>query len=313
MNGPSFDRTDIYRAAWNELPDAVNALWDACMQDQKGSDVARALTANFVGVAAAPHADCLLAATDQLQRRSPCRAFLLLIDDDSPSEVAELTATTRKHGPLRDIVLEQIVIRLRRDDLRRAPGLLRPLILDDLPSHMLWALPWEKDERNFKLLIEMCPHAIVDSRSFSDPEDDLVMVRDRRTRGERISDLSWLRLQPWRRALAEAFERFTWTPGTPVRATIGHGREARTSSLLLAHWLQDRLAAEVTLEGGHDDAVLGPTHVAMQVGDIQVLLDHRDGMLVAHVTTPSVCMLPFSNSTALGDDAELLVRAMDAQ
>ena len=108
MNGPSFDRTDTYRAAWTELPGAVDALWDACMQDQRGSDVARALTANFVGVAAAPHADCLLAATDQLQQRSPCRACLLLIDDDSPSEVAELAATTRKHGPLRDIVLEQI-------------------------------------------------------------------------------------------------------------------------------------------------------------------------------------------------------------
>lgn len=313
MNGPSFDRTDTFRAAWTELPAAVDALWDACMQDQRGSDVARALTANFVGVAAAPHADCLLAATDQLQQRSPCRAFLLLIDEDSPSEVAELTATTRKHGPLRDIVLEQIVIRLRRDDLRRVPGLLRPLILDDLPSHMLWALPWAKDERNFERLIEMCPHAIVDSRSFSDPERDLTMVHERRGRGERISDLSWLRLQPWRRSLAEAFERFEWRPGTTVAATITHGREARTSSLLLARWLRERLAAAVTLERDHDDAMLGPTRVAMTVGDVQVQLDHREGMLVAHVSTPSACMLPFTNSTARGSDAELLVRAMDAQ
>lgn len=313
MNGPSLDRTETYEASWTELPDALNRLWDACMQDQEGSDVARALTSNFVGVAKVAHAQCLIDATEQLQRRSPCRAFLLLIDDDAPTETAELTATTRKHGPLRDIVMEQIVLRLRRDDLRRAPGLLRPLILDELPCHMLWALPWPRDERNFELLLEMCEHAIVDSRSFGDPERDLHVIRERRVRGERISDLSWLRLQPWRRALAEAFERFEWRPGTAVRVTIRHNREARTSALHLANWLKVRLDAEVAYERGGDDALLGPEHVAMQVGEIEIAVDHRDGMLVTHVTTPSVCLLPITNSAARGSDAELLVMAMDRQ
>ncbi|MGC6488099.1 MAG: glucose-6-phosphate dehydrogenase assembly protein OpcA [Planctomycetota bacterium] len=313
MNGPSFDRTQTYEASWTELPDALSRLWDACMQDQEGSDVARALTANFVGVAKVAYAQCLIDATEQLQRRSPCRAFLLVIDDDAPTEVAELTATTRKHGPLRDIVLEQIVLRLRRDDLRRAPGLLRPVILDELPCHMLWALPWPEDERNLELLLEMCEHTIVDSRSFGDPERELPMLRERRVRGERISDLSWLRLQPWRRALAEAFERFEWRPGTPVRATLQHSREARTSALHLANWLKVRLRAEVALEQGGGDSLLGPARVAMQIGDIEVAVDHRDGMLVTHVTTPSVCLLPFTNSAVRGNDAELLVMAMDRQ
>lgn len=313
MNGPSFERTDTYEASWTELSDALNKLWDACMQDQAGSDVARALTANFVGVAKVTHAQCLIDAAEQLQRRSPCRAFLLVIDNDAPTEVAELTATTRVHGPLRDIVLEQIVLRMRRDDLRRAPGLLRPLILDELPCHMLWALPWPKDERNFELLLEMCDHAIVDSRSFGDPERDLPMLGERRVRGERISDLSWLRLQPWRRALAEAFERFEWRPGTPVHATIRHSREARTSALHLANWLRVRLGAEVRFEKGGGPSLLGPAHVLMKVGEIEIAVDHRDSMLVTHVTTPSVCLLPFTNSAERGNDAELLVLAMDKQ
>ena len=311
MNGPSFERTETFCAAWKELPDAVDDLWDACMQEQQGSDVARALTANFVGVAAAPYAGCLIDATEQLQRRSPCRAFLLVVDDDAPTDYAELTATTRKHGPLRDIVLEQIVLRISERDLRLAPGLLRPLMLDELPSHLLWALPWPADEQNFELLIDMCPHAIVDSRSFGDPARELEILRQRRSRGQAISDLSWLRLQPWRRALAEAFERFTWSPGTEVQATIRHGREARTSAMLLAHWLEERLGADVTCESGDRAALLGPAHVKLVVGDIEVVVDHRDGMLVAHVTTPSVCLLPFTNSASRGNDAELLVRAMD--
>jgi len=313
VNAPSFDRTETQHAAWTNLDDALNSLWGACMQDRQGSDVARAMTANFVGVAAAPHASCLIDAAKQLQRRSPCRAFLLVIDEDAPNEVAELTATTRRHGPLRDIVLEQIVLRLRRDDLRRVPGLLRPLMLDELPSHMLWALPWPKDEQHFEILIEMCQHAIVDSRSFGDPVHDLQMLRERRSRGEQISDLSWLRLQPWRRALAEAFERFEWSPGTSVDATISHGREARTAALLLSHWLQERLCAEVTMAPDPDDALMGPTYVALVVGEIEIIVAHRDGMLTTHVTTPNVCLLPFTNSAVRGNDAELLVRAMDDQ
>ncbi|MFN3244259.1 MAG: glucose-6-phosphate dehydrogenase assembly protein OpcA [Planctomycetota bacterium] len=311
MNGPSFDRTDTHRASWTELPDALSKLWDACMQDQKGSDVARALTANFVGIARAPHASCLIDATEQLQRRSPCRAFLLVIDEDSPSEIAELTATTRKHGPLRDIVLEQIVLRLHSADLHRMPGLLRPLILDDLPSHLLWALPWPTDGANFETLAEMCQHAIVDSRSFGDPERELQLLRQRRERGEQISDLSWLRVQPWRRALAEAFERFEWRPGTEVRGTIRHGREARTTAMLLRDWLHQRLAASITLEPAGDDALLGPAHVSLHVGDIEVVVDQQDGNLVTHVTTPTVCLLPFTNTAFRATDAELLVMAMD--
>lgn len=311
MNGPSFDRTDTHRSSWTELPDALSKLWDACMQDQKGSDVARALTANFVGVASAPHAGCLIDATEQLQRRSPCRAFLLVIDEDAPTEVAELTATTRKHGPLRDIVLEQIVLRLRSSDLHRMPGLLRPLILDDLPSHLLWALPWPADESNFDTLAEMCQHAIVDSRSFGNPARELQLVRERRERGEQISDLSWLRVQPWRRALAEAFERFEWRPGTKVHGTIRHGREARTTAMLLAGWLHERLAGAITLEPDGDDALLGPARVTLQVGDIEIVVDHQGGKLVTHVTTPQVCLLPFSGNATRGSDAELLVLAMD--
>jgi len=313
VNGPSFDRTDTHTASWTELPEALSALWDACMQDQKGSDVARALTANFVGVATAPHAGCLIDATEQLQRRSPCRAFLLVIDDDAPNETAELSATTRKHGPLRDIVMEQIVLRLHRDDLRRMPGLLRPLILDDLPSHLLWALPWPADDANFETLAEMCQHAIVDSRSFGNPARELQLIRERRARGERISDLSWLRVQPWRRALAESFERFEWQPGTEVRGTIRHGREARTTAMLLGDWLHERLAAQIALEPGGDDSLLGPAHVTLMVGDIEIVVEHRDGKLITHVTTPQVCLLPFSDNAMRGSDAELLVLAMDQQ
>ena len=59
-------------------------------------------------------------------------------------------------------------------------------------------------------------------------------VQDRRRRGQHITDLSWLRLRPWRRALAEAFERVPWTPGTKASGSVRHGRMATAAAILLA-------------------------------------------------------------------------------
>ncbi len=311
MNGATFDRTETRHSRWRDLPEQLDALWDACMQEQRGSDVARALTANFIGVARAEHAERLLDVTAQLQHRSPCRAFLLLLDDTQPHTMAELTATTRRHGPLRDIVLEQIVLRLRTEDLARMPGLLRPLTLDDLPSHLLWALPWPADERRFDTLAGLAEHAIVDSQLFEDPAQELRIVKERRDRGEQLSDLSWLRARPWRRALAEAFERFEWLPNADVQCRICHGRGASAMSLLLADWLHERLAAVTTLEAGGDEELTGPARVELQVGDVEVVVAHADDALITHVTTQSRCFLPFTHRALRGSDAELLVLAMD--
>ncbi|MCK5944166.1 MAG: glucose-6-phosphate dehydrogenase assembly protein OpcA [Planctomycetes bacterium] len=311
MNGLSFDRTDAHPAKVTELPEALSALWDACMQNHEGTDVARALTANFVGIAAADGAQRLLDATEVLQRRSPCRAFLLIVDDAADGQTAELSATTRRHGGIRDIVLEQLVLRVPSGDVHRVPGLLRPLIIDDLPSHLLWSLPWPADERRLDALAELCQHAIVDSRTFGNPARELPKLQARRARGARLTDLSWLRLQPWRRALAEAFDRLSWQQGADVRGTIRHGRAARAAALLLDEWLHERLGASIAAEPDGDDGLPGPSHVTLQVGADEVVIDHRDGKLFTHVTTPSHCSLPFTHMASRGTDAELLVLAID--
>ena len=44
MNGATFDRTETRHSRWRDLPEQLDALWDACLQEQRGSDVARALT-----------------------------------------------------------------------------------------------------------------------------------------------------------------------------------------------------------------------------------------------------------------------------
>lgn len=321
MSGPTFDRTAAQKASWTELPSALRGLWDTCMQNQGGTDVARALTLNVLAIADANDDAALRDITEQLQRHMPCRAFLLLLDETADAETAELLATTRCHGPIRDIVLEQIVLRLRSQDLARVPGLLRPLILDDLPSHLFWALPWPGNEQAFDTLARLCQHVIVDSARFGNPARELQIVKQRQTQqrqtqGQRVTDLSWLRVQPWRRALAEAFERLDWEPNTPVTGVIRHGKKARATSMLLAGWLHERLAATISMEPESDHDSIGPNHasllVALASGNIEIVIDLNGDKLVTHVTTQSHCYLPFRSAALRGNDAKLISLAIDA-
>jgi glucose-6-phosphate dehydrogenase assembly protein OpcA len=341
VSGPTFDRTAAQKASWTELPSALHDLWDTCMQNQGGTDVARALTLNVLAIADANDDAALRDITEQLQRHMPCRAFLLLLDETADAETAELLATTRCHGPIRDIVLEQVVLRLRSQDLARVPGLLRPLILDDLPSHLFWALPWPGHEQAFDTLARLCQHVIVDSARFGNPARELPIVKQRQTQqreaeqrqtqqrqtqqrqtpqrqtqGQRVTDLSWLRVQPWRRALAEAFERLDWQPNTPVTGVIRHGKKARATSMLLAGWLHERLAATISMEPEGDHDSIGPDHVSLQValasGNIEIVIDLNGDKLVTHVTTQSHCYLPFRSAALRGNDAKLISLAIDA-
>lgn len=311
MNAPTYTRTEERQSTWTDLPEALDSLWSACLSDNGGRDVARALTVNLIGVADADGADCLHKTCTLLQRRSPCRAFLLLHDESLERHEARLCAATRSHGSLRDIVLEQIELRTPTRELQKLPGLLRPLILDDLPSHLLWARSWPRDRTNFDVLGELCTHTIVDSARFEEPARDLRALAECRAAGRPITDLAWLRVRPWRRALAEAFERFRWRDGLAVTGTIRHGRGARAEAMLLADWLGDRLHASIALTAHDGDASHGPDHVSLQVGDVTVSCELRDDALVTHVNTEEHCYLPFAVAARRGSDADLVATALD--
>ena len=50
MSAPTLVRTPPRTAEWRKIPDAMRALWKACLPDEQGFDVARSLTVNFLGV-----------------------------------------------------------------------------------------------------------------------------------------------------------------------------------------------------------------------------------------------------------------------
>lgn len=311
MSAPALLRTPTLTAEWPRIPEALRSLWRACLPDQKGADVARALAVNFVGIAAADEEEDLREAVDKLQRRTPCRAFLLLLDPAAPIGAAEVAAVTRTAGALRDIVLEEIVIRLPASALPRIPGLVRPLLENDLPNHLYWATRLPADETTLDAMAAMCDHLIVDSRRFGAVARELDAIQGRRRRGFRVTDLTWLRLRPWRRALAEAFERLPWRDGAPVEATIRHGANGLAGAQLLGNWLAARLAARITLDAAGVAGPLWPERVALAVGDCEVELATAGPQIRVRVSTPDRCDLPFLVPKSRGSDGDLVGAAID--
>lgn len=311
MSGPSLVRTPTQQAEWKKIPDAMRALWRACLPEQDGGDVARSLTINFVGVAAAADHEELQATVGRLQRRTPCRAFLLLIDETAAVGTADLAATTRNHGNVRDIVLEEIVIRLPEAALAQIPGLVRPLLMNDLPNHLFWSTRWSRNEALFDALAGLCDHLVVDSRRFVETAADLRAVQARRARGLRVTDLAWLRLRPWRRALAEAFERVPWTKGTKVTGSVRHGRGAAAAAHLLTDWLHARLGAKLDLDPSGDATLACPDAVVLRTGGFEIELVGKAPQIRVHVTTPEHCYLPFTVPMSRGSDGDLLGAAID--
>jgi glucose-6-phosphate dehydrogenase assembly protein OpcA len=319
VSAPTVERTQAVASSWSEIPATLRSLWRACLTGTEDTDVSRALTINFLGVAEAAAADALRQATDRLQRRTPCRAFLLVLDEQAAGNHAELVAATRCHGHVRDIVLEEIVLRLPKKDLPRVPGLLRPLVIDDLATHLFWAAGWPAAEKDFDTLAGLAAHTIVDSHRFGNPARELAVLAGRREQGARITDLNWLRLRPWRRAIAEAFERFAWQRGASVEGAVRHGRKAGAAAMLLAEWLHQRIGAAMALEPDGDANLAGPDRVTLKLTGVEVdvevaveiTAERRDDQIVVHVTTNEHCYQPFAIQASRGADGDLLAAAID--
>jgi hypothetical protein len=311
VSGPALLRTPPAQAEWPRIPEALRSLWHACLPEQKGGDVARSLTINFVAVADAADEAALRETVDKLLRRTPCRAFLLLLDPAARPGAATLAAATRTHGALRDIVLEEITARVPMSAMPQITGLVRPLLENDLPNHLYWATRLPADESTLDALASMCDHLIVDSKRFGAVARELDAVQQRRRRGHRVTDLTWLRLRPWRRALAEAFDRFPWQPGAPVTGTIRHGGNGLAAAQLLANWLQARTQAKVALDPTGGPTALCPERVAIAVAGCDIELTTGGPQVRVSVSTPERCDLPFHVPQSRGTDGDLVGAAVD--
>ncbi len=288
---------------------ALRALWQD--SDTEGVDTARAVTINFIGVTKHPRDqdDPMRAAADDLVRRSPARVFLLHVDDSLQEPSVEVSATMRQRGNTRFVIAEEIHVQAPGNWFSHVPGLVRPLLIHDLPTHVFWADDWDDRER-FAAMRRLGDHCLVDTQRFTLPAVQLPELADARATGRRITDLNWLRLRPWRRALAEAFERIRWRSDSQVTGLVRHGTAGTAAAILLAEWLQDRLAARIELEEcDHPDGC--PESVRLQFDGNTIQVGSSPTCLTMNASTEAECFLPLRLPRSRRSDGGLLAAAID--
>ncbi len=221
-----------------------------------------------------------------------------VVSDDGTPLRAYVEANYRKvSGGRREVVAEEITLEAPRLQSQRLPGLVRALLLADVPTALFVANPaadsqWlpqlARDADRFLFdsgtvatgtalgqigstiaelfTPEVHPEAGVESRAGNGPQNG----KPRPPLTVEVADLGWLRLWPWRNLVASLFD-------VPQAAEKLQGLEeiqidyapgCEPGALLLAGWLVDRL--QLTFGDDHIQTQ-GPETGADQVGCCCVL------------------------------------------
>jgi glucose-6-phosphate dehydrogenase assembly protein OpcA len=274
--------------------------------------ICRALTMNVIAVAPAADESLVRANFERLLHDNPCVAFLLLLDDRAADLQTRFATVIDSAPDERTILLEQVTMAVNQRDRRRIASLLRPVLVHDLPTLAFWVERMPQDPAFLEEIAGLSEGLVFDSALFEDPRADVDRLLELVPTAHDLADL---RMKPWRRCLAEAFEHVTWPPLTTVRATITHTgtRGARAGVATLGRWLEQRLDARVQerIVSTQRSPSFEPCSVELRFDDVCIDVHHEwpTPSLRATVTLADQCLLPFTMASRARTRGALLSEA----
>jgi glucose-6-phosphate dehydrogenase assembly protein OpcA len=226
--------------------------------------------------------------------RHPSRAIVLVADPEATGDPIDARISTHCQAPNEQgdrICYEEVVLTVRGDAANHLSGIVAPLLIHDLPTHVWWPgdPPW--GDPVFEQLAAIADRLIVDSSDFEDLLLGYRRLANLRRRSG-VGDLSWDRLGWWQELTAEFFDaprfrrylpnlnrlwlRYAVAPGgsTPESLPQLAGNVTPTvvspmsQALLFAGWLASRL-------GWRRDAVQEP----LEEGRMRLRLEGRYEMI----------------------------------
>ena len=255
------------------IADHLAELWDPVVEPtepgsdepkivEKGQSHARASVLNLiVTVPDAPAAERVVQAMLGLGVRHPSRAIVLVADPRGEGKPIDARVSTHCHaspGTDEQICYEEVVLTVRGEAADHLAGVVAPLLIHDLPTHVWWPGDPPFSDGVFDQLVEMGDRLIVDSADFTD-----LLVGMRRLASLRrqsgVADLSWERLGWWQELVAQFFDaprfrrylpnlnalsiRYAAGPGSAADATdlVPGASSPMAQAALMAGWLASRL------------------------------------------------------------------------
>lgn len=268
---------------WEERGTSVRAiaaylasLWDVAsapvdgqglpIVTEKGLPHARASVLNLiVPVVDEAAADRVVHTLVGLGVRHPSRAIVLVPQGGAGAAPIDARISTHCNeitGGGDRVCYEEIVLTVRGEAAQHLSGIVAPLLIHDLPTHVWWPgdPPW--GDAVFEQLVEMGDRVIVDSSDFGDLLHGLRRTANLRRRSG-VGDLSWERLAWWQELTAQFFDaprfrrylpnlsRLAIRYAVPPPASRRHDEDEEVApgvpapmvqALLYAGWIATRLA-----------------------------------------------------------------------
>lgn len=194
---------------WETRMDTLPPLPDGSANiAEKGRSHARASVLNLIVTAPDGEAAERIAATMMgLGVRHPSRAIVLVAD---PGEGDALDASITVHchpGAVRaeQICHETIVLTCHGEPAHHLDGVVAPLLIHDLPTHVWWPGDPPFEDPVFDQLVDMSDRLIVDSSDFGELLTGYRRLTNLRRRSG-VGDLSWERLAWWHEVTAQFFD-----------------------------------------------------------------------------------------------------------
>ncbi len=279
-----------------ELTDLTQVEHALASSREGGQGTVRATTLNLVVYAPTPEdVGYTQRALERIGGSRPLRAIIAGAGHGGVR--ASVSTSCWLGGGMQQVCSEQILLTARADAL---PSAVLSLLVTDLPTFVWWQGPIPP---GLGILADLAAHAattIVDSTVSS-----LEGVATVGSLDASVTDMAWLRLEPWREAIASLFDP---PPAAAALATLhsvdvqGPVNEAR----LLAGWLRSRLDREVALK--HEERV-HVERVAAHCADHEFSIERRERVQVGRAfglsQTAHPVVLPML------DASTLLGRALD--
>ncbi len=210
---------------WEERDTTVRAvaghlasLWDTPpgfddggdpLVTEKGLPHARASVLNLiVTVVDDAAADRVVHTLTGLGVRHPSRAIVLVPEVASTGTPLDARISTHCNDPSGGgdrVCYEEVVLTVRGEAAAHVAGIVGPLLIHDLPTHVWWPGDPPFNDPVFDQLIEMGDRVLFDSADFGDLLGGLRRLGSLR-RSSGVGDLSWERLAWWQELTAQFFD-----------------------------------------------------------------------------------------------------------
>ena len=233
--------------------------------------VSSGLVFTLIAVAEACDAEGVLAASMDAGREHPSRILVVTNGEGD----TRLDATVRVGG---DVPGDIIELTFRGDLTGHRESVLLPLLLPDSPV-VVWWPGLSPDVPAADPIGQLARRRITDAMGAPDPITTLVERARNYSPGD--TDLVWTRLTRWRGLLTAAVDYYP----SPIRRARVTAAPDNAAAMLLAAWLEDRLAVDVLLEDEPDGIGITGVVLETEAGDIQ--LARPDGVM-AEFSAPGV-------------------------